>query len=132
MFDSLTGINYWAFVKYGSYLSMLYLWYKLYKCDREYVRKYFFEKGKMISGKMKFTKYWDLYAEPFIIKEFGIIFTAGNSFIKGLVSDNDDTEKIISNIEVLTEQVKEELESLDKMVDEMDSQTDEEIFKIEM
>lgn len=95
--------------RYSVYAGTAYVWYKLYQCDRKYVRTYMFNQGQNVSQKMKVIPYWDRYAEPFIIKEFGILFTAGNSFIKGLVSDNEDTESIKNSLEKYNSDVEQEI-----------------------
>ena len=55
---------------------------------------------------------WDLYVEPFIIRQFAILFTIGNSFIKGMTSDN--TPDINPDIKTYVKDIKTELEIFDE------------------
>jgi hypothetical protein len=63
--------------------------------------------GLLLSQKFKPFKCWDAFVEPFIIHQFGVFFIAGHSFIKGLVSDNNDkvgTQSALTNLENVIEQ----------------------------
>jgi len=48
-----------------------------------------FNSGKSLSQKYKNYIFWDTLVEPFVIKQFGLFFGIGHSFIKGMISDND-------------------------------------------
>ena len=56
-------------------------------------KRFAFKKGYSLS--QYFQKYpgWNKIVEPLIIRQFGIIFGVSNSFIQGMLSDNDDVKK---------------------------------------
>lgn len=95
----------WTLIQYTGSISMAYFWYKLYKCDKKYVGDLMYDKGRTLSSTMKFVPMWDNLVEPFIIREFGVLFYAGDSFIKGLVADNDDQEQVKENLTNLYEDI---------------------------
>lgn len=71
--------------------------------DKDKVRKVAYEKGRNISGKYNKYGFWDNLVEPFIIKQFGLFFGIGHSFIKGMISDNkvkidDQLDEIVNDI----------------------------------
>jgi len=57
------------------------------------VKKYAFIKGYNLSQKFKKYGLWDSCLEPLIVKQSCIIFMFGNSFIKGMISDNDENQR---------------------------------------
>ena len=70
--------------------------------DKEIVKQIVFTKGYEISQRFKNYPAWDNIIEPFIIKQCSFIFSVGNSFIDGMISDNDNEtenlrEKICNN-----------------------------------
>lgn len=77
---------------YYKYAVHAVTWYMIGQIDKKYVGQYCYDKGLFLSQKFKKIPMWDRMMEPFIINQFGVIFIAGHSFIKGMVSDNvDDT-----------------------------------------
>ena len=83
-------------------------WYYLGTHDRKHLKKIWYVKGLNVSQKFKPYPAWDLYAEPFIINQFSILFAIGNSFIKGMTSDN--STGVSSNIDTYVKNIEEELE----------------------
>lgn len=85
------------------------MWLYLGTFDQKYVKKKCYDKGLEVSQKFKLFPVWDGYVEPFIIRQFAVLFTAGNSFIKGMISDNVDHVNVDIAIEELKNEVKVEL-----------------------
>jgi hypothetical protein len=50
-----------------------------------------------------------LNVEPLLIRQCSIIFTAGNSFIKGMTSDNENKEEIKKELIELKQDICNEL-----------------------
>ncbi len=75
------------------------VWYSSSKVDKKDMRKNMFDRGLNLSQKYKNYKAWDNFVEPFIITQFGLFFGAGHSFIKGMISDNDNKEKLSKKLE---------------------------------
>lgn len=57
--------------------------------------------------KILISKY--LNVEPLLIRQCSIIFTAGNSFIKGMTSDNENKEEIKKELIELKQDICNEL-----------------------
>ena len=68
-----------------------------------------YNKGLTLSQKFKKYYYWDAYVEPFAIRQFAILFTAGNAFIKGMIADNEDKTKVALDMEQFKKDIEEEL-----------------------
>jgi hypothetical protein len=83
------------------------MWYYVGTRDKKQLKIIMYNKGYNLSQKFKPYPAWDLYVEPLIINQFSVVFTAGNSFIKGLISDNDN--EIKPNINRYVDEVKSEL-----------------------
>jgi hypothetical protein len=83
------------------------LWYYIGTRDKKLLKTTMYNKGYNLSQKFKLWPAWDIYAEPLIINQFSILFTAGNAFIKGLISDNENDIK--SDIDKYVTEVKSEL-----------------------
>jgi len=66
------------------------MWYKLGLYDVDDIRQKSFNAGAKFSKKFKPYSAWDRIAEPFIIKQSSVLFTAGHSFIEGMASDNEN------------------------------------------
>ena len=94
------------------YISIPFLWFYIGTYDRNVLRNDMYDKGRNLSQKLKPIPYWDKYAEPIIIRQFSNIFTAGNSFIKGLISDNDDQDSLNTTIEQYKHEIDDELDTL--------------------
>lgn len=71
------------------YLSIISYWYVTHNIDNKAARATSYANGKALSQKFKSYTLWDKCAEPFIIKQFGLVFGIGHSFVKGMISDND-------------------------------------------
>lgn len=90
----------------------LSLWYYLGTYDREHLKKLWYVKGLNVSQKFKPYPAWDAYVEPFIIKQFSLLFSAGNSFINGMTSDN--TSDISADITTYVKNVETDLRAFDE------------------
>ncbi|GAG58789.1 unnamed protein product [marine sediment metagenome] len=66
----------------------------MYNFDKDKMKIIAYRKGYNVSQKFKHNPAWDNIAEPFIIRQFAFITEVSNSFIKGLISDNNSTEKL--------------------------------------
>ena len=86
------------------------VWIKLAFMERDKVKKYTYNKGFYISQKYQKYYIWDKFVEPVIIRQWSIIFTAGNSFIKGMISDNADQENMENLYEIELQEIKSEIE----------------------
>ena len=80
--------------KYIPYLMTPIIWWWVGTRDKNNIRKEMFNRGLKTSQYFKPCTGWDNYVEPLIIKQFSILFTAGNSFIKGMLSDNDNKNTV--------------------------------------
>lgn len=83
--------------------ALTYGYASLYSHDSSDMRKIMHEKGRSISQKYKKYVVWDNLVEPFIIRQFGVVFGIGHSFIKGMISDNsikidDQLDQAINSI----------------------------------
>ena len=77
-------------------------------------KKIAFTKGYDISQKFKKYPAFDKYVEPYIINNFSLLFAIGNSFIKGLISDNKPDKVIDESIDEMKKKVVEELNTFKK------------------
>jgi len=98
--------------KFGPYVIAPMAWYYVGTHDKEIVKRNMFNRGLNLSQKFKRYPIWDIIIEPLVVRRASIVFIAGNSFIKGMVSDNDNKEEINKSIAVYTEDIKEELQDL--------------------
>jgi len=57
------------------------------------MKRYAFNKGYNFSQKFKKYWVWDACVEPVIVRQSYIVFTFGNAFIKGMISDNEEGQK---------------------------------------
>jgi len=78
--------------------------------DHNYVKHTMFNHGLALSQKFKQYPAWDNYVEPLIVRQSAILFTAGNSFIKGMISDNKNKDDINTSLADYTSHIKQELE----------------------
>jgi hypothetical protein len=89
-------------LRYVPYIATPVLWYQVGTYNRNDIRDKMYNKGYNLSQQFKEYPAWDNYAEPLIIKQFSIMFTGGNAFIKGMLSDNDNkvnVNKILNEFE---------------------------------
>ncbi len=96
-------------VKYFMYSISPLIWYYIGTHDKKYTRITMYNKGKILSHKFKKYPIWDAYVEPFAIRQFAILFTGGNAFIKGMISDNENTTEINLAMEQFKNDINEEL-----------------------
>ncbi len=94
---TLAGIN--PMLGYFLLVTLPLSWYSLGILKKDQVRTYMFYVGKYFSSRCSKIPYWEKYAEPIFIRQFAIIFTATNSFIEGMVSDNKNKEEIEEEME---------------------------------
>jgi hypothetical protein len=104
--------------KYMPYVIGPILWYQVGTYDRNYIRTKMFDKGYNLSQKFKKYPAWDNYAEPMIIKQFSILFTGGNAFIKGMLSDNEDKAHVTQILEEFESNISKELEIKEKSIEQ--------------
>ncbi len=86
---------------------LTYGWYRINSFDQEKWRQLSFSKGQEISVKYNHYRAWNEFAEPFIVRQFAFLFSVGNEFVRGLVSDN--REQMDGSIKELTKTVDDEL-----------------------
>lgn len=95
------------FLKASPYVALCLGWNYIDNFDTDAYKKKAFNKGLELSQKFKKYPSWDKYAEPLIVRQFGFIFSIGNSFIKGLISDNKEGSEAI---EETIKDIKDELD----------------------
>lgn len=102
--------------RYKNYLNYLpyvvggVCWYQSGKMDKKFVKEYTYDKGAKLSNKFKNYVVWDDYVEPLIIKQFGILFIGGHSFIKGMVADIENKIIIDNIMDELEQEIKDEID----------------------
>lgn len=96
------------------YVGLPLMWYYTGTFERDNVKKYMFNKGLSLSQKFKKYPQWDNYVEPIIINQCSILFTGGNAFIKGLISDNDNIDDINQDLESYKKSIESDLNDLEK------------------
>lgn len=96
------------------YTSIPTMWYYSGTLNHENIKPYMFNKGFVFSQKFKKYPVWDNFCEPFIIRQSTVIFAGGNAFIKGMISDNENTEVINKNLELYKKDIESELSDLTK------------------
>lgn len=106
--------SYFGYMKYPLYASLPFLWFYIGACDRQTLKNNMYVKGRNLSQTFKPIPYWDRYAEPIIINQFSNIFAAGNSFIKGLISDNEDKESLNITLNQYRHDIDDELDTLNE------------------
>lgn len=75
------------------------MYYSAKKVNKKDMRGNMFDRGYNLSQKYKKYRVWDKMVEPFVITQFGLFFGAGHSFIKGMISDNSNREKLEKKLE---------------------------------
>ena len=108
--------KYFKYIKYPFYVSLPFVWYYLGTYDRQILRNDMYNRGRSLSQKFKLFPYWDRYMEPIIIRQFSTIFTAGNSFIKGMLSDNEDADGVHITLTSYRHEIDDELETFDNKI----------------
>jgi len=134
----LSLCNFNVFSVYTLIFVMLPIWYTIGLLKKDTVRMYMYNMGLSLSQKCKKIPYWDKYVETFFIKQLAIMFAAGNSFVEGMVSDNDNKEEIEHELEEMRVEIKDELkiytetsknlfiDESNEMGEDTDEDTDEE------
>lgn len=95
--------------KYAPYFATPIAWYYIGTFDRDNIRKSMYCKGFNLSQKFKRYPVWDRYAEPIIVKQFSILFTGGNAFIKGMLSDNLNKQSVDKTLKQFNDEIQKEL-----------------------
>ncbi|QKF94669.1 hypothetical protein QKU48_gp1211 [Fadolivirus algeromassiliense] len=98
------------YFKYASYFAFPLIWYQVGTFERDYVRKSMYDRGLSLSQRMKKYPVWDRYAEPIMVHQFSILFTGGNAFIKGMLSDNENKKIVNKTLDEFKKEVEKELE----------------------
>lgn len=98
-------------LKWAIFVASPVLWYNLGKSDKNSVKQKMFYNGLVISQYFKQHPSWDKYAEPLLVKQFSILFTAGYSFLNGMMSDNDDKHSVKRVMDQLKNEIISELET---------------------
>ena len=96
----------WTYIKIA---SVAFTWHALSQCNKTQVRQYCYNKGLQLSQKFKLFRGWDYYIEPLIINQCAVIFVAGNAFIEGLVSDNEDKSQTNQQLDDFHQTIQEEI-----------------------
>lgn len=102
------------FLKYSFYFMIPCTWYHIGTYEKNVIRESMYGRGYNLSQKFKKYTFWDNYVEPFMIRQFSILFTGGNAFIKGMLSDNVNKKIVSDTIKEFKDDVKKELDELDK------------------
>lgn len=95
------------FLKYTPYVGIGTGWYLISNLDKTNTKKIAYDKGYNLSQKFKKYPSWDKYMEPFIINQFSFIFGVTNSFIKGLISDNEKNPLLDESLKEMSNEMKE-------------------------
>ena len=110
-------MSYRKFLKYTSYVTIPITWYYIGTHERKYVKESMYDKGFNLSQKFKNYKMWDNFIEPILVKQFSILFAGGNSFIQGMISDNENKEIIKKSLSEYKKNIQEELNELNEFDD---------------
>ena len=92
-------------IRYTPYVGLFLGWNYIDHLDKDKTKKIAFNKGYELSQKFKKYKAWDIYVEPFVINQFSFLFGVSNSFIKGLISDNEPDEYLDETLEKMKDEV---------------------------
>ena len=102
-------------LKAAPYVALALGWNYLDNFDTDKTKKIAFNKGLELSQKFKKYDAWDKYAEPLIVRQFAFLFGVGNSFIKGLISDNvKSNENIDETLIEMKKEIDDDLSSFKK------------------
>lgn len=100
--------NPWLYAKVLGFSSF---WYYVGRHDKKDVHILFHNKGYQLSQSFKNYPVWDKYAEPILISQFTTIFTAGYSFLEGLVSDNENQAEVQEDMNELKQDIINQLDN---------------------
>ena len=112
VFDFI-GIN--STLGYVLLVALPISWYSIGILNKDQVRKYMFYTGKYVSSKCSKIPYWEKCAEPLIIRQFAVIFTAGDALIEGMISDNKNKKEIGIVIEEFEKSILDDINENDKV-----------------
>jgi len=90
-------------------LGIPLLWYNIGLTDRDTIKKDFYQKGYQTSQLFKNVPVWDKYAEPFFGKQLSILFSSGNAFMRGMMSDNDDKTQVNATLNQMKKEIEKDL-----------------------
>jgi len=93
------------FWKHSTIIILPTIWYGLGMFDREKVKVKMYGTGYNLSQKFKQNIFWDNCVEPFLMRQFSVLFSAGYSLIEGMISDNEDQKIINEHLEELKMQI---------------------------
>ena len=97
------------YLKYATYFMTPITWYYIGTFDRENIRSSMYNSGYNLSQRFKQYPTWDKYAEPIMVKQFSILFTGGNAFIKGMLSDNENKKSVNKTLNEFKNEIEKEL-----------------------
>lgn len=100
-------------VKRYLFVSACAGWYYSGTCDKTNVKKYMFNKGRNLSQRFKKYPIFDNVIEPIIVRQSTIIFCAGNAFLKGLISDNNNTTELEISVEYYKKEIESDLKEIE-------------------
>ena len=108
-------MSYRKYILYGfGAIGLPLIWRSIGLYDINNVRKRSYALGLRTSQRFKKYPQWDKYVEPFIIKQSHVAFTSANSFIEGMVSDNENIDEIQQELDELRKKINEELDVYDR------------------
>jgi len=106
----------WSYIPtvmtYSKYLAITVsvgTWIRMSFMDRRDVKQCMHQKGAKLSQKFQGYGVWDRFVEPWCIREFAVLFSAGNSFLKGMISDNVNQEEVQEGMEEMYSEVEGEI-----------------------
>jgi len=101
--------SYRKYARWALLITFPYGWYKLNYYDKNEVKRKSFMRGLELSQKFKKYPVWDKYVEMLMVRQFSILFIAGNSFIKGLVSDNENQKGVDKELDQMKKSIIDDL-----------------------
>lgn len=108
--------SYKKYTRIALLITLPYGWYKLTKSNKDDVRNKSFAKGLELSQKFKKYPVWDKYVEMLLIRQFSILFIACDSFINGMVSDNENQIHVADELAKMKTNIIEELDGKNKKI----------------
>ena len=82
---------------------------------KDKLRSSMFNAGFIVSQKFKKIPFWDKYVEPAFVKNFATLVIAGNALLEGMVSDNDEENNVVQDMEKMREDIKEDLKEFENI-----------------
>jgi len=87
------------------YIGLGIGWYSLSQMDQNQAKNNAYQYGFELSQHFKQYPVWDKYMEPFMVNQFAFLFCLGNSFINGMISDNEHDPKIEESLEEIKKEI---------------------------